>query len=184
MTIKILLAGTAMILAPALAHAGLLGATVDVSARYPTDTSIFQDGGPVVVTNGVEYPTGSFFDYNRSWEVNVQDNQIIITDATSTGLPYQPATFNGWVLDVISGPAITSAHTDSSSTIVPDNVYISGGNLYINLQDVTATVGGSTLVDFTTGGVPEPTTWAMVLLGFAGLGFVGYRARRTTISIA
>jgi hypothetical protein len=25
------------------------------------------------------------------------------------------------------------------------------------------------------GGVPEPSTWAMMLLGFAGLGFVGYR---------
>jgi hypothetical protein len=25
-----------------------------------------------------------------------------------------------------------------------------------------------------TGGVPEPSTWAMMLLGFAGLGFVGY----------
>ena len=24
-------------------------------------------------------------------------------------------------------------------------------------------------------GVPEPSTWAMLLLGFAGLGFAGYR---------
>jgi hypothetical protein len=132
------------------------------------------------VTNGVEYPTGSFSGYDPSWEVNVQDNQIIITDATSTGLPYQPATFNGWVLDVISGPAITSAVTDSSSTIVPVNEFISGGNLYINLQNVTATTGGSTIVDFTTGAVgavPEPSTWAMMLLGFAGVGFMAYRRK-------
>ena len=26
--------------------------------------------------------------------------------------------------------------------------------------------------------VPEPSTWAMLLLGFAGLGFVGYRQTR------
>jgi hypothetical protein len=25
-------------------------------------------------------------------------------------------------------------------------------------------------------GVPEPSTWAMMLLGFAGLGFVGYQS--------
>jgi hypothetical protein len=31
------------------------------------------------------------------------------------------------------------------------------------------------LVDGTTISVPEPSTWAMVLLGFAGLGFVSYR---------
>jgi hypothetical protein len=26
--------------------------------------------------------------------------------------------------------------------------------------------------------VPEPSTWAMMLLGFAGLGFAGYRRAR------
>jgi hypothetical protein len=29
-----------------------------------------------------------------------------------------------------------------------------------------------------TGGVPEPSTWAMLLLGFAGLGFMGWRGSR------
>jgi PEP-CTERM motif len=32
--------------------------------------------------------------------------------------------------------------------------------------------------DFTYLVVPEPSTWAMLLLGFAGLGFVGYRRTR------
>jgi PEP-CTERM motif len=32
--------------------------------------------------------------------------------------------------------------------------------------------------------VPEPSTWAMMLLGFAGLGFAGYRTSRKPISIA
>jgi PEP-CTERM motif len=31
-----------------------------------------------------------------------------------------------------------------------------------------------------TSAVPEPSTWAMMLLGFAGLGFAGYRASRRT----
>jgi hypothetical protein len=31
--------------------------------------------------------------------------------------------------------------------------------------------------------VPEPSTWAMMLLGFAGLAFVGFRSRRRSISI-
>ena len=32
--------------------------------------------------------------------------------------------------------------------------------------------------------VPEPTTWVMMLAGFAGLGLASYRARRSSISIA
>jgi hypothetical protein len=32
--------------------------------------------------------------------------------------------------------------------------------------------------------VPESSTWAMMLLGFAGLGFAGYRAARKGVSLA
>jgi len=43
----------------------------------------------------------------------------------------------------------------------------------------TGNVGGSTLV----AGVPEPSTWAMMLLGFAGLGFA-FRQSRRKVSFA
>jgi hypothetical protein len=33
-------------------------------------------------------------------------------------------------------------------------------------------------------GIPEASTWAMMLLGFAGLGYAGYRARRTVAAAA
>jgi PEP-CTERM motif-containing protein len=32
--------------------------------------------------------------------------------------------------------------------------------------------------------VPEPPTWVMMLLGFVGLGFVGYRASRKSVALA
>jgi hypothetical protein len=41
----------------------------------------------------------------------------------------------------------------------------------------TPVIGGSV-----SPAVPEPSTWAMMLLGFAWLGFVGFRARRTAIA--
>jgi PEP-CTERM motif len=41
---------------------------------------------------------------------------------------------------------------------------------YLGLDDVSVTAE--------TGTVPEPSTWAMMLLGFAGLGLVGYRQRQ------
>jgi hypothetical protein len=35
-----------------------------------------------------------------------------------------------------------------------------------------------------TAAVPEPSTWAMMLLGFAGLGFVAYRRKAKPASMA
>jgi hypothetical protein len=32
--------------------------------------------------------------------------------------------------------------------------------------------------------VPEPSTWAMMILGFAGLGFMAYRRRKSTVALA
>ncbi|MBN8987265.1 MAG: PEP-CTERM sorting domain-containing protein [Rhizobiales bacterium] len=34
------------------------------------------------------------------------------------------------------------------------------------------------------GGVPEPSTWAMMILGFAGVGFMAYRRRHQTATLA
>jgi hypothetical protein len=44
--------------------------------------------------------------------------------------------------------------------------------------------GWSITVTGVTGGVPEPSTWAMMALGFAGLGFAGYLTSRKAASIA
>jgi hypothetical protein len=51
---------------------------------------------------------------------------------------------------------------------------IAGGVSNCNPTSTTACTGdvGSSLV---ATGVPEPSTWAMMLLGFLGLGFAGYR---------
>jgi PEP-CTERM motif len=40
-------------------------------------------------------------------------------------------------------------------------------------HEITATSPGGDM-----GAVPEPSTWAMMLLGFATLGFAGYRKRK------
>jgi PEP-CTERM motif-containing protein len=37
---------------------------------------------------------------------------------------------------------------------------------------------------FLTAGVPEPSTWAMLLLGFAGVGFMAYRRKSTQALMA
>jgi hypothetical protein len=69
----------------------------------------------------------------------------------------------------------------------PDfSVFNNGG--FINVSDDIFTFGPIVPLDveifiglpdgFTLSAVPEPSTWAMLLIGFAGIGFVSYRRQR------
>ena len=54
-------------------------------------------------------------------------------------------------------------------------------------QDILPTTNGYDLgLDSVTltGSVPEPATWALMLIGFGGLGFAGYRASRKSVPAA
>jgi hypothetical protein len=66
---------------------------------------------------------------------------------------------------------------DISGVSVSDFVVNSKG--FIAVADVLGNVGtGEAGGTGTIVGTPEPSTWAMMLLGFAGLGFAGYRKAR------
>jgi len=51
----------------------------------------------------------------------------------------------------------------------------------IGLVDTSLAYSGN---DFSIANVPEPKTWAMMLAGFAFLGYAGYRARRSAVAAA
>jgi hypothetical protein len=52
-----------------------------------------------------------------------------------------------------------------------------GSDLVVDTRSDNTGNAGATL----TPAVPEPTTWAMMLLGFAGIGFMAYRRRNSTL---
>jgi hypothetical protein len=60
----------------------------------------------------------------------------------------------------------------------PDGAFAIGTTADLGSR-IALNVGKNTLsFDFSLIAVPEPSTWAMLLLGFAGVGFVGYRQTR------
>jgi PEP-CTERM motif len=51
-------------------------------------------------------------------------------------------------------------------------------SIYFGFQPGTSLTQTETLTFAAAGGVPEPSTWAMMLIGFAGLGFAFRQSRR------
>ena len=92
-------------------------------------------------------------------EFTIEANGVEILDTTFRSLTVAESFFHDDVIDLGSdfGPNIDLTF---GYTLVADG---SGGFGF----------------DFAIGGaVPEPSTWAMMLLGFAGLGFAGHRSTR------
>jgi hypothetical protein len=64
--------------------------------------------------------------------------------------------------------------TTGGLSVAPATFVTAGGDLVFS--DITA-------LNFeATGGVPEPSTWAMMALGFAGLGLLAFRKRGTLVA--
>ena len=64
---------------------------------------------------------------------------------------------------------------------------VPNGNYYVELTGALDTSKGPVfpVVSITAAGViPEASTWAMMVAGFAGLGFAGFRTRRSAAAIA
>jgi hypothetical protein len=85
--------------------------------------------------------------------------------------------------------------TNSNFSLTADGVYDANSVLLTTLVDNTFSHGMVGLYQFSAGqtsfsdfsvtgtlAVPEPSTWAMLLLGFAGLGFTAYR-RKSTLAL-
>ena len=90
--------------------------------------------------------------------------------------------FSGFVFTFAGALPITSVTVDSGSD--PNFLPIVGGltftptAIFVNLAGDSPAVGDQLILDVTTGStpvLPEPSTWAMMLLGFAGLGYARYR---------
>jgi len=150
------------------ANAQLTGSTVNLSAYFPDSSTVYDNPGNKVVSAAVEYPAGSFQSYNMYWEANITNSQLIVNWTNPSQGNFSGATFNGFILSVISGPVISSASINPSSAFTPLSLTIDGSNrVLMNYQGVIVPGSSSSIIDFSF--VPEPT--AVTLAGVA-LGFV------------
>jgi hypothetical protein len=118
--------------------------------------------------------------------ISVADTQITITNNAAGKFCFSPTAcagpFSGFGFFFSSGVDITNVKVDSTSSPdfspVPGGLSFTATSITVNVNGINLAVNDQLILDVTTNGttpVPEPSTWAMMLLGFAGLGFVGYR---------
>jgi hypothetical protein len=111
-----------------------------------------------------------------------EENSLII-HTTSGDVTYsgtQLASVFGASLLGDGTPTITGSTSNGRFTFVDSSVDITG----ITVSEGLAVSSNSFEIAQITTSVPETSTWAMMGLGFAGLAFAGYRARRTPVRVA
>jgi hypothetical protein len=151
-----------------------------------------------VLFTGNTPPDGGFFNVGPAWSgqpavlSSAQESfgvvSILITLAAPvTAFSLNFGTFDSYPVDfLINGQTITSG---STATIYQPNdffgvtdltpfttVLVSSGTENLFLNNVAFGAAVST--------IPEPSTWAMMILGFAGIGFLSYRGSRRSAAIA
>jgi hypothetical protein len=85
----------------------------------------------------------------------------------------------GFYSSGFSGALSAGVQSNWEQIYVSPYSFVSSGGI-----DPDTANGFNFALHFTAATVPEPSTWAMLLLGFAGLGFAGYRAQRKTAALA
>ena len=91
----------------------------------------------------------------------------------------------GLVSDYINGTLVSSGLDDGNETFSGTNNII-----WFFMDDLRSLTSHPSPAEFEAGsgfiqsitvsnGVPEPSTWAMMILGFAGVGFMAYRRKKT-----
>jgi PEP-CTERM motif len=148
---------------------------IDISASPPTYTVppgfVYSPAEQIVSTVGVSIdgmlstfctttlpdPCGAFGPSQRT--------VLLSSGPTSTtGSIFVSAGFSGFTYDYLTNQPISGITFNYS----PNDVQV-----YADLPDGLFVVG-----------VPEPSTWAMMILGFAGIGFMAYRRKAKPALIA
>jgi len=80
-----------------------------------------------------------------------------------------------------NGSLLASITTPFTHTVDADDIPYGTYALQIgtNFEYLTAHLTTITVSEHGVAAVPEPSTWAMMLLGFAGVGFAAYRKKKT-----
>jgi hypothetical protein len=136
---------------------------VSLTGTFSNDTQLFNPATPKSgpASTSFSITSASFFQVGGNLSVNQAG--ITVTNGVVTSLAAQG-----------SADAFT---TDGTVFQLTDNVH-PGFDFALDSQEEEGSISGKIVVGAPmVAAVPEPSTWAMMILGFCGLGFMAYRRK-------
>ena len=176
----------------ALAAFAMLAFGVSTTTRASADTYLTYDVN-ASYDSGAGTVTGSFTldtTTNTSYAV---DLTVVGAGGVNSGSFTDPTQFATGTYATADGPMVT--YDDGNPALEVFLTYPAGGGaLFIGgfgqssvdgcLGDCSFPLSGTVLNAAVTSAVPEPSTWAMMILGFAGIGFMAYRRKSKPLLMA
>lgn len=164
----------------------LYGTQVTLTADYPTLGTPISNSATRTVGSGIEFPTGTLINTASGLfiiGVNIDVGVSTIDFTYTQGALALSGPFNGYVFD-FSGATITGASLDPSSSFTSQQVGVAftPSEVTVNAEGLSTSTSSHILVDLdavvTNAGtaVPEPQSYALLLIG---LGSVGWICRRS-----
>jgi hypothetical protein len=131
----------------------------------PTLSYTDETAGITLTSGSLNIALGSTLSFSYNAPTSMLPATTLVVGGISDGAQqvfYSPSSDDFWLFinDFTTAPSFDQVGYSQTS--------VSAANLF-------DTHSGSVTVTPVTGGAPEPATWAMMLAGFAGLGFLGYR---------
>jgi hypothetical protein len=171
------------VLLPAAAQAAVLaGQSVDVNSRFEDTLGNIGNGAVYSAIAPGSSATGT------GLTAIYTDQQITLTNLTpSSSLIFLTTDFFSGVPFVFNGihfevgtPTFTSIAFDPSTNVSGAGAYFNSLNIWVNLAGVTFNTGDKVVLNLNgyTPGVPEPASWALLLIGFGGVGAAMRHNRR------
>jgi hypothetical protein len=163
------------------------GSTLNYQYYFPNNGVPYPaaSNGPFVVGPGIEVTNVS--DGRATLDISGSNIFIDFIDTSNWG----QATFNGWVLSDQTDnlAAILGVSIDPSTNLGGfslSNISFTDDSITVNWQglDFTTSTVVSLNVAFGDAAVPEPSTWAMMLLGFGAAGVALRRGRKPKLATA
>ena len=183
---KKLLVGSAALALLAAASAPGQAAVIDWTLEGVT----FDDGGTASGTFSTDSSTGSLVSYDITTTAGSVLAGMTYDASTVVSVAYGYYGPNSFLLFTLGGPygseyiTLEFRNPLTSGGVDPivagyDPISNTGSYECYNCATFRLVTAGEA-----TSAVPEPATWAMMFVGFAGLGYAGYRARKVTAAVA